>query len=99
MSASSSGKASPAIWSLRSAGVLQNHGMSIWGMGYNLAIIDSARRRRRQRMSNSQKPFTERGMPTDQRLVLPVLRSLSELGGSAKSSEIVERVMDGCPDA
>src|SRR5699024_11651008 len=53
----------------------------------------------RQRMSNSQKPFTERGMPTHQQLVLPVLRSLSELGGSAKSREILDHVIDSYPDA
>lgn len=50
-------------------------------------------------MSNSQKPFTERGMPTHQQLVLPVLRSLSELGGSAKSREILDHVIDSYPDA
>src|SRR5699024_12052408 len=45
------------------------------------------------------KPFTERGMPTHQQLVLPVLRSLSELGGSAKSREILDHVIDSYPDA
>src|SRR5699024_1195075 len=99
MSASSSGKASPAIWSLRSPCVLQNHGMSIWGMGNNLANREYARRRRRQRMTNSQKPCPERGMPTHQQLVLPVLRSLSELDGSAKSRENLYHVIDSYPDA
>src|SRR5699024_3348580 len=50
-------------------------------------------------MSNSQKSFTERGMPTHQQLVLPVLHSLSELGGSAKSREILDHVTESYPDS
>jgi len=38
-------------------------------------------------------------MPTHQELVLPVLHSLSELGGSAKSREILDHVTESYPDS
>ena len=43
--------------------------------------------------------FTNRGMPTHQQLVLPILRAVTELGGSAKSKEIVDKVLDDFPGA
>lgn len=43
--------------------------------------------------------YTEMGIPQHQELVIPVLRAISELGGSAKSAEIVEQVLDSFPNA
>ena len=43
-------------------------------------------------------PFSELGMPTHQELVVPVLRAVNELGGSAKTREITQRVADGYAD-
>ncbi len=41
--------------------------------------------------------YTQRGMPTHQQLVVPVIRAVVGLGGSAKSKEIVDHVYDGYP--
>lgn len=49
-------------------------------------------------IGNSVKSFTARGMPTHQQLVRPVLRAVLELGGSAKSREIIEHVVENYPD-
>lgn len=43
-------------------------------------------------------PFSELGMPTHQELVVPVLKAVNELGGSAKTREITQRVADGYAD-
>lgn len=43
--------------------------------------------------------FTQQGMPTHQQLVVPVIRAVAELGGSAKSREITDHVLDNYPDA
>lgn len=43
--------------------------------------------------------FTQQGMPTHQQLVIPVIRAVVELGGSAKSREITDHVLDNYPDA
>lgn len=43
--------------------------------------------------------FTEQGMPTHQQLVLPILKAIDSLGGSAKSSEIIETVLENFQDA
>lgn len=43
--------------------------------------------------------FTQQGMPTHQQLVVPILRTVAGLGGSAKSSEIADDVTDTLPDA
>src|SRR5699024_202790 len=50
-------------------------------------------------MSSNQQSFTEQGMPTHQQLVIPVLQSLSELGGSAKSRESLDHMVDNYPHA
>lgn len=42
--------------------------------------------------------FTEQGMPTHQHLVIPVVRAVGELGGSAKAREITDQVLDTYPD-
>ena len=42
--------------------------------------------------------FTEQGMPTHQQLVIPVVRAVGELGGSAKAREITDQVLDTYPD-
>ncbi|MDN6152007.1 MAG: restriction endonuclease [Yaniella sp.] len=42
--------------------------------------------------------FTARGMPTHQQLVRPVLQAVSDLGGSAKSREIIDHVVENYPD-
>jgi len=41
--------------------------------------------------------FTQLGMPTHQQLVVPVIQAVVDLGGSAKSKEIVEHVYEGYP--
>lgn len=43
--------------------------------------------------------FTQQGMPTHQQLVVPILQAVVDLGGSAKSDEIVDHVIDHLPDA
>ena len=43
--------------------------------------------------------FTERGVPTHQQLVVPILQSVAKLGGSAKTNEILEEVLEKLPDA
>ena len=43
--------------------------------------------------------FTDQGMPTHQQLVVPVLRAVVKLGGSAKSKDIVDQVLDDFPNA
>lgn len=43
--------------------------------------------------------FTEQGMPTHQELVVPVIRAVVELGGSAKAREITSTVLANQPDA
>lgn len=42
--------------------------------------------------------FTGQGMPTHQQLVIPVVRAVGELGGSAKAREITDQVLDTYPD-
>lgn len=49
--------------------------------------------------NNNDMSFSQQGMPTHQQLVLPVLRAVAELGGSAKSREITDLVLDTYPDA
>ena len=44
-------------------------------------------------------PFTEQGMPTHQQLVLPILLAVDSLGGSAKTQEIIETVLEHLPHA
>lgn len=43
--------------------------------------------------------FSELGMPTHQELVIPVLRAVEGLGGSGKTREITESVIDTYPGA
>lgn len=43
--------------------------------------------------------FTERGIPTHQELVVPVLRALSKMGGSAASRDIITEVTESLPHA
>lgn len=43
--------------------------------------------------------FTQQGMPTHQQLVVPILKAVNSLGGSAKTNEIVETVLEILPDA
>lgn len=43
--------------------------------------------------------FTEQGMPTHQQLVVPILKAVSDLGGSAKTSEIADAVLEDLPNA
>lgn len=47
--------------------------------------------------SESNKSFTERGIPTHQQLVVPVLKAMHVLGGSARANEITEHVLDLVP--
>ena len=42
--------------------------------------------------------FTQQGMPTHQQLVVPIVRAIGELGGSAKAREITDQVLDNYPD-
>ena len=48
---------------------------------------------------SSQISFTQQGVPTHVELVLPVLRAIHQLGGSARSSEITELILGTYPDA
>jgi restriction system protein len=48
---------------------------------------------------NSVMSFTQQGMPTHQQLVVPVIRAVVELGGSAKAREITDHVLDTYPQA
>lgn len=50
-------------------------------------------------VENSAMSFTQQGMPTHQLLVVPVIRAVVELGGSAKAREITDHVLDHYPDA
>ena len=43
--------------------------------------------------------FTQLGMPTHQELVMPAIRAVIELGGSAKAREITEHVLEHFPDS
>ena len=43
--------------------------------------------------------FTQQGMPTHQQLVVPILKAVNNLGGSAKTNEIIETVLEILPDA
>lgn len=43
--------------------------------------------------------FTEQGMPTHQELVLPILKAVNELGGSGKTNEVNEAVLEILPDS
>ena len=45
------------------------------------------------------KSFTELGMPTHQQLVVPILKAVNRLGGSAKVSEMAEEVLDLIPNS
>lgn len=47
--------------------------------------------------SEANKSFTERGIPTHQQLVVPVLKAMHVLGGSARANEITEHVLDLVP--
>lgn len=47
--------------------------------------------------SEANKSFTERGIPTNQQLVVPVLKAMQVLGGSARANEITEHVLDLVP--
>lgn len=50
-------------------------------------------------VENSAMSFTQQGMPTHQQLVVPVIRAVVELGGSAKAREITDHVLEHYPDA
>lgn len=50
-------------------------------------------------VEHSAMSFTQQGMPTHQQLVVPVIRAVVELGGSAKAREITDQVLDHYPDA
>lgn len=43
--------------------------------------------------------FTELGMPTHQQLVVPIVKAVNRLGGSAKVSEMAEEVLDLVPNS
>lgn len=45
------------------------------------------------------KSFTELGMPTHQQLVVPILKAVNRLGGSAKVSEMAEEVLELIPNS
>ena len=47
--------------------------------------------------SEANKSFTERGIPTRQQLVVPVLTAMHVLGGSARANEITEQVLELVP--
>lgn len=47
--------------------------------------------------SEANKSFTERGIPTHQQLVVPVLKAMHVLGGSARANEITEHVLELVP--
>ncbi|WP_454972711.1 restriction endonuclease [Corynebacterium propinquum] len=47
--------------------------------------------------SESNKSFSEQGIPTHQQLVLPVLKAMHVLGGSARTNEITEQVLELVP--
>ena len=51
----------------------------------------------RMSVSESNKSFTECGIPTHQQLVVPVLKAMHVLGGSARANEITEHVLDLVP--
>lgn len=50
-------------------------------------------------VEHSAMSFTQQGMPTHQQLVVPVIRAVVELGGSAKAREITDQVLEHYPDA
>lgn len=50
-------------------------------------------------VEHSAMSFTQQGMPTHQQLVVPVIRAVVELGGSAKAREITDHVLEHYPDA
>ena len=43
--------------------------------------------------------FTDQGMPTHQDLVVPILKAVNELGGSGKTNEVNETVLEILPEA
>ncbi|WP_448857986.1 restriction endonuclease [Corynebacterium propinquum] len=47
--------------------------------------------------SEANKSFTERGIPPHQQLVVPVLKAMHVLGGSARTNEITEQVLELVP--
>lgn len=47
--------------------------------------------------SEANKSFTERGIPTRQQLVVPVLKAMHVLGGSARANEITEQILELVP--
>lgn len=49
--------------------------------------------------STEQLSFTEQGIPTYQQFVLPAIRAVAELGGSAKTQEITDHIVGNYPDA
>lgn len=48
---------------------------------------------------NANGSFTELGMPTHQQLVVPIVKAVNRLGGSAKVSEMAEEVLDLVPNS
>lgn len=52
-----------------------------------------------QEPSSPQASFTEQGVPTHIELVLPVLRAIRQLGGSARTAEITDQILSTFPDA
>lgn len=53
----------------------------------------------RMKDTESSKSFTERGMPTHQQLVVPILVAVAGLGGSARVQEIVDEVLELLPNS
>jgi len=53
----------------------------------------------RMKDTESSKSFTERGMPTHQQLVVPILAAVAGLGGSARVQEIVDEVLELLPNS
>lgn len=49
--------------------------------------------------SEANKSFTDQGIPTHQQLVVPVLKAVQILGGSARVTEIEEQVLELVPDS
>lgn len=52
-----------------------------------------------QELPSPQASFTQQGVPTHVDLVLPVLRAIHHLGGSARSTEITEHILSTYPDS
>lgn len=52
-----------------------------------------------QELPSPQASFTQQGVPTHVDLVLPVLRAIHQLGGSARSTEITDHILSTYPDS